>query len=96
MDIKECKECLEILLHSLERGISSEECNITILDNIKPSSFEFVIKSTINLLNSIKINGNRKDNYNDFKDFCTSDAEICKCCKNKDTEVCLRCSHFTF
>lgn len=36
------------------------------------------------------------DNYNDFKDFCISDAEICKSCKYKGTEACHRCSHFPF
>lgn len=137
MDIKECVESLKILLHSLDCVHSSEKYKITALSDLKPSSFECIIKNAINLLNSFNRNdgnnfcgnckycnqttdgryiciqnfikyidpddasclcfkSNFKDNYNDFKDFCTSDAEICKSCKYKDTEVCYRCSHFPF
>ena len=42
---------LELLLSSVAT-ISSEDDKITILDDIKPSSFEYVIKSAINCLES--------------------------------------------
>lgn len=49
MSNEEIITMLELLLTSVAT-ISSEEEKTTILDDIRPSSFEFVIKSTINKL----------------------------------------------
>lgn len=53
MSNEEIITMLELLLTSVAT-ISSEEEKTTILDDIKPSSFEFVIKSTINKLEEIE------------------------------------------
>lgn len=52
MNSNEIIEMLELLLESVAT-ISSEEEKTTILDNIKPSSFEFVIRSAINILEGV-------------------------------------------
>lgn len=51
MNSEEVITMLELLLESVAT-ISSEE-KTTILDDIKPSSFEFVIKSAINILEGV-------------------------------------------
>lgn len=53
MSNEEIITMLELLLTSVAT-ISSEEEKTTILDDVKPSSFEFVIKSTINKLEEIE------------------------------------------
>jgi hypothetical protein len=49
MNNEEVITMLELLLESVAT-ISSEEEKTTILDNIKPSSFEYVIMSAIDIL----------------------------------------------
>lgn len=49
MNNEEVITMLELLLESVAT-ISSEDEKTTILDDIKPSSFEFVIRSAINIL----------------------------------------------
>lgn len=53
MNNEEVISMLELLLESVAT-ISSEEEKTTILDDIKPSSFEFVIKSAINILEGVE------------------------------------------
>ena len=49
MNSNEIIEMLELLLESVAT-ISSEDEKTTILDNIKPSSFDFVIRSAIDYI----------------------------------------------
>lgn len=49
MTSAELVEMLDLLLSSVAT-ISSEDDKTTVLDDVKPSSFEYIIKSTINFL----------------------------------------------
>lgn len=55
MNINECIEALQILLTCTDDKLQGERDKITKLIDLKPSYFEYVIKSAINLLNSYKL-----------------------------------------
>lgn len=52
MDINDIIESLELLKSCISVS-SSEKHKITVLENIKPSSFEWVIESTIDYLKQV-------------------------------------------
>ena len=54
MNCDECIEALQILLSCVDDKLQGERDKITKLIDIKPSSFEFVLKTTINLLNAFR------------------------------------------
>ena len=53
MNNSECIEALQILLDCMDDKLQGERDKITKLIDIKPSSFEYVLKSAINLLNAV-------------------------------------------
>lgn len=50
MNTSECIEALEILLKCMDDKLQGERDKMTKLIDLKPSSFEYVLKETINLL----------------------------------------------
>ncbi len=55
MNCDECIEALQILLSCVvDDKLQGERDKMTKLIDIKPSSFEFVLKTTINLLNAFR------------------------------------------
>jgi hypothetical protein len=52
MDVQETIDCLQLLLDSVI--LKDNDPKFTILNNVKPSSFEFVIKESIYHLESIE------------------------------------------
>ena len=51
MNVNECIEALQILLDCMDDKMQGERDKITKLSDLKPSSFEYVVRSTISLLN---------------------------------------------
>lgn len=52
MNKQELIEMLNVLLE--QRRICSNDCNTTVIENVSPESFEFVIDSTIDYLKKVK------------------------------------------
>lgn len=53
MTIKECIISLEVLLSSVDDKLQGERDKITKLVNLKPSSFEFVLGESIEILEQV-------------------------------------------
>ena len=50
MNVSECIESLQILLNCMDDKLQGERDKMTKLIDLKPSSFEYVLKETINFL----------------------------------------------
>ena len=50
MNVSECIEALQIVMDCMDDKLQGERDKITKLIDLKPSSFEYVLKSAINLL----------------------------------------------
>ena len=50
MNVSECIESLQLILNCMDDKLQGERDKITKLIDLKPSSFEFVLKTAINLL----------------------------------------------
>lgn len=53
MTIRECIESLDLLLSCVDDKLQGERDKITKLVNLKPSSFEFVLAETIEILEQV-------------------------------------------
>lgn len=54
MNIDECIKSLVTLLYCVDDHVQGERDKLTKLVDIKPSSFEYVIESVINILEEVK------------------------------------------
>lgn len=56
MTTRECIESLNLILECIDDKLHGESDKVTKLTDIKPSSFEFVVRETIDRMEELSIN----------------------------------------